>query len=106
MLDRTGSKRGQREWLIAVSFTGIIVRMGPLDAAGRESPLRDGRMTRGLLIAGEKWDVGQELPREASPASFQKMVTLYNTWDQQTLEFCTKTIAAQTNTDTPANLSG
>jgi hypothetical protein len=47
-------------------------------------------------IAGNKWDAGLELLREASPSSFEEMTTLYNTCGAQSVEFCQEAIAAKT----------
>ena len=55
-----------------------------------------------MPIAGNKWDAGQGLLREASPASYEKMVTLYNTCGTQTGAFCQEAIAAKTLAKTKA----
>jgi len=47
-------------------------------------------------IAGNKWDAGLQLLREASPVSFEKMTALYTTCGQQSVEFCQQAIAEKT----------
>jgi len=45
-------------------------------------------------IADGKWQAGLGLLREASPASYEKMTTLYSTCGEQPVEFCQEAIAA------------
>jgi hypothetical protein len=96
MLGRSRSKRGQREWLVAVGFVGVIMGMGLWTLLVENLPRGAGTWLAAVPIAGSKWDAGQELLREASPASYEKMIALYNTCGTQTVEFCQEAIAAKT----------
>ena len=96
MLGRARSKRGQREWLITTGLIGVMVGMLLWTLLVENLPWGMGTWLAAVPIAGDKWDAGQELLREASPASYEKMVTLYNTCGTQTVEFCQEAIAAKT----------
>ncbi|MCB8883965.1 hypothetical protein ACELLULO517_27230 [Acidisoma cellulosilytica] len=96
MLGRARSKRGQREWLVAVGILGIVLGMGLWTLVVEDLPWGAGTWLAAVPVAGNKWDAGQEMLREADGASWEKMVTLYNTCGTQTVEFCAQAIAAKT----------
>jgi hypothetical protein len=50
------------------------------------------------LIGGGRWRAGETLMERASPASFDRMVRLYNGCGQQPVELCESAIAARTAT--------
>ena len=96
MLGRKRSTREQREWVFVAGAGGVMVGMLLWTLLVENLPWGMGTWLAAVPIAGDKWDAGQELLREASPASYEKMVTLYNACGQQTLAFCQEAIAAKT----------
>jgi hypothetical protein len=96
MLGRAHTKREQRWWVVFTGVSGVIMGMLLWSLLVEDLPWGAGTWLAALPIAGDKWSSGLELLREASPDSFEKMTSLYNTCGQQTLEFCTEAIAAKT----------
>lgn len=96
VLGRARSKREQRWWLVTVGIFGVIMGMGLWMLLVQNLPWGAGTWLAAVPIAGDKWDAGQELLREASPVSYEKMVTLYNTCGDQPVAFCQEAIAAKT----------
>jgi hypothetical protein len=96
IVGRARSKRGQRTWLVAVGLVGVIVGMSLWTLLVENLPWCVGTWLAAVPIASNKWDAGQVLLREASPVSYEKMITLYNTCGAQTVAFCQEAIAAKT----------
>jgi hypothetical protein len=96
ILGRARSKRGQQEWLVVVGVLGVMVGMLLWTLLVENLPWGAGTWLAAVPIAGNKWDAGLELLREASPASYEKMTTLYSTCGEQPVAFCQEAIAAKT----------
>ena len=88
--------REQRAWLIAVGVVGLMVGVGLWYVAAGLLPRSAGDWIAASLIGGGRWQAGQTLMEEASPASFAKMVKLYNTCGDQPVELCAAAIAVKT----------
>ena len=96
MLGRARTKREQCWWIVFAGGNGVIMGMLLWTLLVEDLPWGAGTWLAALPIAGDKWDAGLELLNEASPVSYEKMTSLYNTCGQQTLEFCTEAIAPKT----------
>jgi Family of unknown function (DUF6118) len=90
-------RRGdQRNGLITVGIGGLMLGVLVWTILVEVLPWGMGTWLAAVPIAGNKWDAGLELLREASPSSFEEMTTLYNTCGAQSVEFCQEAIAAKT----------
>ncbi len=96
IIGRARTKRAQRDWLVAVGVLGVVIGMLLWTILVEVLPWGAGTWLAAVPIAGNKWDAGLELLREASPASYEKMTTLYNTCGDQPVAFCQEAIAAKT----------
>jgi hypothetical protein len=88
--------REQRAWLISVGVVGLMVGVALWYVAVGLLPRSTGDWIAATLIGGGQWQAGQTLMEEASPASFARMVKLYNTCGDQPTELCAAAIALKT----------
>jgi hypothetical protein len=89
-------KRDQRFWLIAIPVMIAFVTLLASPVLLGWLPFGLPSQAAALIMNEDRWDAGQTLMSEASPDSYEKMVTLYNTCGRQSVEFCTQAIAAKT----------
>jgi hypothetical protein len=99
LADLIGTVRTRRDQLFWVVALPVLVSAITLFA----SPILLSWLPFGLpsqavaiVMDEDRWDAGQALMREASPASYEEVLTLYNTCGTQTVEFCAQAIAEKT----------
>jgi hypothetical protein len=85
---RVHERQEQRTWLLIVGAFGLIVGVGLWYVAAGLLPRSAGDGIAASLIGGTRWQAGETLMDEASPASFDKMVRLYQACGEQTTELC------------------
>jgi hypothetical protein len=89
-------KRDQRFWLIALPVMAAFVTLCASPILLGWLPFGLPSQAAALIMNDDRWNAGQALMREVSLASYEKMVTLYNTCGSQPVEFCQQAIAAKT----------
>jgi hypothetical protein len=94
---RVHERREQRIWLLIVGAFGLIVGVGLWYVATGLLPRSAGDGIAASLIGGTRCQAGEALMGEASPASFDKMVRLYEACGQttQTTALCKAAIAVR-----------
>jgi hypothetical protein len=92
---RVHERREQRTWLLIVGAFGLIVGVGLWYVAAGLLPRSAGDGIAASLIGGTRWQAGETLMDEASPASFDKMVRLYQACGEQTTALCEAAIAVR-----------
>jgi hypothetical protein len=95
MTGRVHERREQRTWLLIVGAFGLIVGVGLWYVAAGLLPRSAGDGIAASLIGGTRWQAGETLMDEASPASFDKMVRLYEACGEQTTALCEAAIAVR-----------
>jgi hypothetical protein len=90
------TKRDQLLWVVALPVMVFAVTLFASPLLLSWLPFGLPSQAAVLIMNDDRWDAGLELLREASPASYEKMTSLYTTCGQQTLEFCTEAITAKT----------
>jgi hypothetical protein len=91
---RVHERREQQTWLLIVGAFGLIVGVGLWYVAA--GLLRSaGDEIAASLIGGTRWQAGETLMDEASPASFDKMVRLYEACGEQATALCEAAIAVR-----------
>jgi hypothetical protein len=93
---RVRERREQRMWVLTAGALGLIVGVGLWYVAGGLLPQSAGDWIAASLIGGSKWQAGETLMQESSPASWARMVRLYNACGEQTTELCEAAIAVRT----------
>jgi hypothetical protein len=92
---RVHERREQRTWVITAGVLGLIVGVGLWYVAAGLLPRSVGDGIAASLIGGTRWQAGATLMEEASPASFDKMVRLYEACGEQTTELCEAAVAVR-----------
>jgi hypothetical protein len=92
---RVHERREQRTWLLTAGVLGLIVGVGLWYVAAGLLPRSAGDGIAASLIGGTRWQAGATLMDEASPASFDKMVRLYEACGEQTTALCEAAIAVR-----------
>jgi hypothetical protein len=92
---RVHERREQRTWLLIVGAFGLIVGVGLWYVAAGLLPRSAGDWIAASLIGGTRWQAGATLMDEASPASFDKMVRLYEACREQTNALCEAAVAVR-----------
>jgi hypothetical protein len=98
-------RQEQRVWVLTAAACGLVVGVGLWYVAAGLLPRSAGDWIAASLIGGSRWQAGQILMEEASPASWDKMVRLYNACPpDSTTEVCEAAEAVRTITpDTTAS---
>jgi hypothetical protein len=89
-------KRDQLFWLIALPVMVAFVTLFASPILLGWLPFGLPSQAAALIMNEDRWDAGQTLMSEANSASYEKMVTLYNTCGTQPVEVCDQAIAAKT----------
>jgi Family of unknown function (DUF6118) len=92
---RVHERQEQRTWLLIVGAFGLIVGVGLWYVAAGLLPRSVGDGIAASLIGGTRWQAGETLMDEASPASFDKMVRLYQACGEQTTALCEAAVAVR-----------
>jgi hypothetical protein len=92
---RVHERREQQTWLLIVGAFGLIVGVGLWYVAAGLLPRSVGDGIAASLIGGTRWQAGETLMDEASPASFDKMVRLYQACGEQTTALCEAAVAVR-----------
>jgi hypothetical protein len=92
---RVHEQREQRAWVLTAGVLGLIVGVGLWYVAAGLLPRSAGDGIAASLIGGTRWQAGEMLMDEASPASFDKMVRLYQACGEQTTELCEAAIVVR-----------
>ena len=74
--------------MLTAGVLGLTVGVGLWYVAAGLLPRSAGDGIAASLIGGTRWQAGATLMDEASPASFDKMVRLYEACGEQTTELC------------------
>lgn len=86
----------QRQWLWAVGIVGALAGMLLWFLATALLPWGGGTWLAGLAFGG-RWNAGQALLQDASPASWERMLRLYNACPQDSrTELCEAAMAVRT----------
>lgn len=99
LADMIGHARGKRAWrggLLLAVVGGVMAGVLAWTLMVENLPWGMGTWLAAVPIAGNKWDAGVALLREADPEAFRKMSALYTTCGQQPVEFCQQAIAEKT----------
>jgi hypothetical protein len=93
---RVREQQEQRTWIITAGALGLIVGVGLWYVAAGLLPRSAGDWIAASLIGGNRWQTGEILLEEASPASWDKMARLYKACGEQAIELCEAAIAVRT----------
>lgn len=93
---RVRAQREQRAWVLTAGALGLIVGVGLWYVAAGLLPRSTGDWIAASLIGGNRWQAGETLMQEASPASWAKMVRLYTACGAQATELCEAAMAVRT----------
>jgi hypothetical protein len=85
--------REQRLWNLSFGVTGVVLGVALWYVAPAVLPQSVGDWMVASLIGGGPWQAGQALMRRADPASFDKMVQLYDECGDQPVDICARDMA-------------
>ena len=95
LVGRAHTRKDQREWLGVAVAGGVMLGVVLMYLLVTVLPWGGGDWLAASLVGGGPWQAGQTLMRDADPASFDKMVKLYNVCGPRPVEFCTAAIAVE-----------
>jgi hypothetical protein len=88
--------REQRLWNLSFGVAGVVLGIALWYVAPAVLPQSAGDWMVASLVGGGPWQAGQALMRRADPASFEKMVQLYDECGDQPADNCARDIALAT----------
>jgi hypothetical protein len=83
----------QRLWNLSFGVAGVVLGIALWYVAPAVLPQSAGDWMVASLVGGGPWQAGQALMRRADPASFEKMVQLYNECGDRPADICARDIA-------------